>query len=83
MDWPFRAIDHDGDAGEPLSVSAAAQSSSPEQHKWQERVAEAAYYLAERRGFQPGHEHEDWLEAEKQVRGATNAPMRTRDKADR
>jgi hypothetical protein len=27
-------------------------------------IAEAAYYRAERRGFQPGHELEDWLVAE-------------------
>lgn len=30
-----------------------------------ERIAIAAYYLAERRGFAPGHEKEDWLAAEK------------------
>jgi hypothetical protein len=27
-------------------------------------IAEAAYYYAEKRGFEPGHELEDWLEAE-------------------
>ena len=27
-------------------------------------IAEAAYYFAERRGFAPGHELEDWLRAE-------------------
>lgn len=32
------------------------------------RVAEAAYYLAERRGFEPGHDVDDWLEAEQQVK---------------
>lgn len=30
-------------------------------------ITEAAYFLAERRGFVPGHEHEDWLAAERQV----------------
>ena len=29
-----------------------------------EAIAVAAYYLAERRGFEPGHEVEDWLLAE-------------------
>ncbi|HET6471037.1 MAG TPA: DUF2934 domain-containing protein [Pseudomonadales bacterium] len=29
-----------------------------------EAVQVAAYYLAERRGFQPGHELEDWINAE-------------------
>ena len=30
-------------------------------------TAEAAYYLAERRGFQPGHELEDWVAAEVEI----------------
>jgi hypothetical protein len=28
------------------------------------RIAEAAYYKAQARGFEPGHEMEDWLAAE-------------------
>ncbi len=36
-----------------------------------ELVAVAAYYLAERRHFKPGHEVEDWLAAESQVRSLT------------
>ena len=31
------------------------------------RIAEAAYYRAERRGFDPGHDLEDWLAAEADV----------------
>ena len=30
-------------------------------------IAEAAFYRAEKRGFAPGHEVEDWLEAESEV----------------
>jgi Protein of unknown function (DUF2934) len=30
-------------------------------------IARAAYYRAERRHFEPGHELEDWLAAERQV----------------
>lgn len=30
-------------------------------------IAENAYLRAERRGFEPGHEDEDWLEAEAEV----------------
>lgn len=30
-------------------------------------VAEAAYYKAEKRGFVPGYEMQDWLEAEQEV----------------
>jgi hypothetical protein len=32
-------------------------------------IAEAAYLRAERRGFAPGHETEDWLAAEVEVDG--------------
>ncbi len=32
-----------------------------------ERVATAAYYLAAKRGFEPGHEAEDWALAELQT----------------
>lgn len=37
----------------------------------QAKIAERAYYRAEQRGFAPGYELEDWIEAEKEVRGAT------------
>ncbi len=30
------------------------------------KIAELAYYKAENRGFAPGYELEDWLEAEKE-----------------
>jgi hypothetical protein len=30
-------------------------------------IAEAAYYIAERRGFEPGAELDDWLEAEGEI----------------
>jgi hypothetical protein len=33
----------------------------------QAMIAEAAYYIAERRGFDPGHELEDWLRAEREM----------------
>ena len=31
-------------------------------------IAEAAYYKAEERGFAPGHELDDWVAAESEVR---------------
>jgi hypothetical protein len=30
-------------------------------------IAEAAYYRAKKRGFTPGHEVEDWVQAEAEV----------------
>ena len=35
-----------------------------ERHKW---IAEAAYFMAERRGFAAGQELSDWLAAETEV----------------
>ena len=37
-------------------------------------IAEAAYYRAEKREFAPGHELEDWLEAEAELRGQPEWP---------
>ena len=31
------------------------------------KIAEAAYYKSEHRGFSPGREIEDWLEAEREI----------------
>ena len=42
----------------PVNISA--------EERWR-MVATAAYHRAEKRGFEPGHEREDWLAAEKQI----------------
>jgi hypothetical protein len=34
-----------------------------------DEIRQVAYLMAERRGFEPGHETEDWLNAEREVRG--------------
>jgi hypothetical protein len=39
-------------------------------------IATAAYYRAQKRGFKPGHETEDWLAAEREVDAAGGAPSR-------
>jgi hypothetical protein len=38
-----------------------------------ERIAEAAYKRAQQRNFAPGHDLDDWLEAEKEVDALTKA----------
>lgn len=38
-----------------------------------EMIAEAAYYIAEQRGFGDGHDVENWLLAEKQIDAALSA----------
>jgi hypothetical protein len=36
-------------------------------------IAEIAYFTAERRGFSPGYEIDDWLEAEQDVEASLEA----------
>lgn len=66
-----QATEHSGSSGsaqQKVSVAGPQPEQAPivseERHR---RVAEAAYYLAERRGFKPGQEIDDWLEAEKTI----------------
>jgi hypothetical protein len=53
---------------------AAAQPLPPEiaDDQLRQRIAEAAYYRAQQRGFSPGYELEDWLAAEAQIRNAAS-----------
>jgi hypothetical protein len=44
----------------------------PDSSAYRELVAIAAYYRAERRGFAPGGEIEDWLDAEREVAARLN-----------
>lgn len=55
--------------------SAAAHAASTsltrqEEAAQREAIAVAAYYLSEQRGFEPGHELEDWVKAEMQLQAA-------------
>ncbi len=43
------------------------------QEERRQMIADAAYYRAERRGFAPGGEVDDWLAAEKEVAERLNA----------
>ncbi len=49
----------------PRSRSKKATPVAPEY--CHQMIAEAAYYHAEARGFQGGHEIDDWLEAEAKI----------------
>ena len=50
----------------PQAFEARAEISAEELRKL---IAEAAYYRAKKRGFAPGHEEEDWIQAEAEVLG--------------
>jgi hypothetical protein len=56
---------------EEQSVIEAQPVSEPVLNNRISEIAQAAYYKAERRGFIPGYEIEDWLEAELEVEKAT------------
>lgn len=58
--------DHVSGQDEEIHVPAAEglQSLLADRHH---RIQVAAYYLAERRGFAPGHELDDWLAAEEVI----------------
>ena len=63
------------DAARPLDAAkalAGSQSGTGDRRSGEDRrkrIAEAAYYKSERRGFAPGAEEQDWLEAEKEIDG--------------
>lgn len=42
-------------------------AAAPPAADWTAAIAERAYYKAERRGFVPGFELDDWLAAEREV----------------
>jgi hypothetical protein len=55
-----------------IEMPAAARADA----RLQAQIAEAAYYRAERRGFAPGQEIEDWLAAEAEVLARVGADER-------
>jgi hypothetical protein len=62
-------------ASRPSPDSASASSRSDvvdvDSSASHEQLAVAAYYCAARRGFAPGHELDDWLEAESALAATT------------
>ena len=49
----------------------AAQPIAPDERR--AMIAEAAYYRAQRRGFEPGYELDDWYGAERDIERALDA----------
>ena len=56
-------------AGPAESVQIAPSASSVADAARQKMISEAAYYRAQRRGFAPGRELDDWLAAEAEITG--------------
>lgn len=61
--------------GKSKGNSSARETAMAANHDFprQQMIAEAAYFHAERRGFAPGNEMSDWLQAEAQVAGLRGA----------
>lgn len=61
--------------GEPKARAATPvrrATASPDERR--AMIAQAAYYRAERRGFAPGGELQDWLEAEAEIDRSLGEP---------
>jgi hypothetical protein len=59
---------------EPAAPTRAPAGFDPSSSR-EALIATAAYYRAQKRGFRPGHEIEDWLTAEREVDGTGTAPL--------
>ncbi len=53
-------------------AAVTVRSVTPEQR--QIMICEAAYYIAEHRGFEPGHDVDDWFAAEQQIDAVLTSP---------
>jgi hypothetical protein len=64
---PRKKLKLDGQtkSGGGMKADGAGEPSAKEMY---EMVAQAAYYRAEKRGFQPGFESDDWAQAEAEVK---------------
>jgi len=60
-----------GIASKPAPLPAQGRIVDPDAR--QMMIAEAAYYLAEKRGFVPGGELQDWIDAEAQIEACLRA----------
>lgn len=73
-----RTRKHEERAGPPSPRGTAAAAAGNSQTTLSEEelrrmIAEAAYFHAAQRGFAPGGEKDDWLAAEREIRGALEA----------
>lgn len=58
------------------AATPQATSAQPAPERRQQLIAETAYFIAERRGFAPGNELDDWLRAEAEVEARIKGAMR-------
>jgi hypothetical protein len=70
---PPKTAPRTASTAKPSAFNARADLSPDELRKL---ISEAAYYRAKQRGFAPGQELEDWIQAEAEVIGRLNSPGR-------
>lgn len=72
---------HEHEAAQGLGTTQAGAGEQQQQQQQdqvspggrEQRIQQAAYALAAGRGFEPGHELDDWLEAERSIDGGSPA----------
>lgn len=57
----------DKESSNPIPVMGIETKHLPNEEDKLSRIAVSAYYKAEARGYEPGHEIQDWLEAEAEI----------------
>ena len=60
-----------GTEDEKTVLGSVSKDSGRDPDERRRQIAEAAYYRALKRGFEPGREEADWIEAEKQIDGGS------------
>ena len=56
-----------GSSPQPRASARSLSSSGSDDCPREQMIAEAAYFRAQQRGFEPGNEMSDWLQAEADV----------------
>lgn len=64
-------MSHSNSKRRPTRATKQSDGDGPAERR--RRIAEAAYYRAQRRAFVPGDEERDWLEAEREIDGDTRS----------
>ncbi len=64
--------EHEAAMGQLEPPAASADGSDTREH----RIRSAAYALSAQRGFEPGRDVDDWLEAERQIDADGSSPSR-------
>ena len=69
--------------GQEKIVTKSSSFEPPMEADWHRMISEAAYYLAERRGFRAGKAIDDWLEAELLVKDMLTGASNPEEHADK